>query len=387
MQTTSTRFLQMLREPHLVSIRATIIQPNQAPVVVPITGGQVTVDGSALVRRQGVVTMPWSLDQSVSETAGIDVRTLPFGSYMLLERGVRYSDGSTEVVKVGRLRIESASWKQTEDVASLELADRWAQLEDQRLTAYTPTVVPSQAAYDLVYRVFGTTINYYVTAPAGQAALVDVVYTDTLGQAVADLADAVDCEAFFDPNGDFVFRDIVTDPDPRGLEDWTVDAGPGGVFIDADESLDRTETYSSVLVRGQNSAGQPVFGVARDTDPASPTYYLGAYGEVKLVYDSTAVQSQAKADKSAARLLAQSKGLSRSLAVATIPNPALDVRDTVRLKFPDGRDEQHLLTAFTIPMDATSAMPMSTFTKYLPGAAAAGTAGAAAAALVEEALT
>ena len=47
-------------------------------------------------RAAPAVTIPWSAE--IAEELGIDIRTLPLGGYALVRRGLRYADGTTELV-------------------------------------------------------------------------------------------------------------------------------------------------------------------------------------------------------------------------------------------------------------------------------------------------
>src|SRR4029077_6089152 len=110
---------------------------------------------------------------------GVDLRTLTLGGYALVKRGLRYADGSTEQVLLGTMRVESVTWGTQEGSASLELADRMAQVSDEPFTV--PYVAagrrPHQAAVDIVQAVFGATISSLTPyQPAG--VLGDVTYTD-----------------------------------------------------------------------------------------------------------------------------------------------------------------------------------------------------------------
>jgi hypothetical protein len=360
MLATSEKFLALLRVPHPVAIRATIEQPEREPVTVPVVGGSVTVDGSTASARTGSVTIPWSLSSMASEALGLDLRHLPFGAYMFLERGVRYADGSTELVPVGRLRINAVSWRTSEGAATLDMSDRMAQLSDTLLRPYTPVgVTASQLIEAFVYQVFGETIAYHIeTDPGTEAVLTGVTYEGDLGSAIADLATSVGAVALFDALGDFVLKPRVVEPADEGV--WDIDSGAEGVFVDANESLDRTGAFSAVLVRGESAAGVPIEGFAYDLDEESPTYYLGPFGKVTSVHEAPSVQTQDQADELAMQLLMGYHGLTRSLAIQSVPNPALEVGDTVTLHFPDGRTELHLIAALTVPLDTVSPTELAT---------------------------
>lgn len=361
----SDRFLAALRESHTVSIAARVYRPSAptVPIDVPVVGGQVRIDRDARVRRQGTLEVAFSLDD---QTARDTVRELPFGGYAVIERGIRFADGSVERVQLGHFRIESVAWDELQGEASLTLADRFAQVQDEPfLTPYAPAgLKPSDAAVAIVQQVFGTSIAYHVlTTPASEPAIQDTVYEEDRAQAVGDLASSVDAEVMFDHLGDFVIR-------PRGgsvLPVWTVDAGDRGAMIAASETLDRSTVRNGVLVRGQPSAeAAPIYALAINDDPASPTRWAGPFGKVALISSSTAVQTQAQADATAASLLNLRLGASRTLALQALPNPALEPDDVIALVHADGRTEEQTVNALQIGLDATGTLELTTTSQYTP---------------------
>ena len=256
MLSVTTRFLDSLRESHTISVAASLYRPSDplVPVEVQVIGGEVTIDRDARVRRQGSLEVAFSLgDQVTSEI----VRELPFGGYATLERGIRYADGAVERVQLGRFRIESVVWTELEGRAVLTLADRMAQIQDEPFpTPYAPSGLhPSDAVVQAVQQVFGSSIAYHVlTTPAAEPVIQDAVYEEDRAQAISDLAASVSAEALFDNLGDFVLRPR---PDGTAPPVWTVDAGPTGVLVQAQETLDRSNVRNGVSVRGQPDAESP----------------------------------------------------------------------------------------------------------------------------------
>jgi hypothetical protein len=359
----SQQFKDSLRTSHVVAIAAEVVQPGQAAVAVPVEGGSLTIDRTSRTRRTGSVQVPMTLD--------FDVRTLPFGSYVRLKRGVHYADGSREYATIAYLRVESIGWQTHEDTCSLELADRMAQVANEPLlTPYAPTgLKPSAAAIALVTDVFGTTITYTSTVPAAsEPALADVVYSGDRAQAVADLAQAVGAQAFFDADGNFRF-----DPLPTLNEQavWTIDAGADGVMVAADESLDRTSVYNGVLVQGQPASDQPpVYALVVDNNPLSRTLWGGPFGKVARVESSTAVQTTQQATDVGTALLNNQLGLGRQVAISSVPNPLLVAGDTLSVVFPDDRSELHLIEQHRLPLDVRSPSQMVSRSVWSPNPAA-----------------
>lgn len=359
MRPVSDTFLALLRTSHLTASLCELWFPGEATAIeVPIVAGNVTIDRTSQNRRAGHVEIPWALQEGAD--LGVDLRTLPLGGYATLYAGVRYGDGSVERVKVGHLRVESVTWKTPQGVASLELADRMAQVRDEPFTVpfSASGMRAADAAIAVATQVFGATISY--SKPQDPASVMgDTVFTGSRSEALTTLEQAGNAESYFDADGDFVYGPRAGDGDPV----WTVDAGEDGVMVDAEESLDRTGVYNGVLVTGQDTATQtPVYGLATDTDPASATRYGGPFGKVVMLASSQ-VGTAGEALANAESLLGLRLKLTRVLALHAAPNPALEAGDVIRVIFPDARVEQHLIDSVTVDL-ATGAQAIGTRTKF-----------------------
>ena len=364
MQAVSSRFLAALRVSHHVVVRALIYRPgNPTPLEAKVIGGQVRADRDARVRRQGSLNVAFSLVDD-AET----VRTLPFGGYVALERGIVYADATEELAPVGLLRIDAASWTGEEGQATFSLSDRMAQVQDEPFTTpWAPAgLKPSDAVRAAVEQVFGTTIDYTIeTDPASEPVLADVVYDQDRAQAVGDLASSVSAEAYFDAAGDFV---LAPRPDLDLLEPvWAVDAGEGGALEGVLENLDRTTVRNGVAVRGLGTAdAPPVFALAVDDDPGSPTEWGGPFGKVATISSSSAVMTQAQADASARSQLNLRLGAARTLTLRALPNPAVEPGDAIEVHYSDGRTEKQMINAVELPLDVTGSLTLVTTSQWRP---------------------
>ena len=363
----SPRYFAALRDTHSISVAVTLYRPSAptVPIETEVVGGSFTMDKDASVLRQASVDVAFSLGDALTVDV---VRELPFGGYAVLERGIRYADGSTERVQLGRLRIESVVWSELQGTATLTLADRMAQIRDEPFT--TPFVPngqhPSDAIVAAVQGVFGSTIAYHVTTtPASEPTLMDAVYEQDRAAAISDLASSISADAHFDNFGDFVLRPKPQDTQPV----WTVDAGVTGALIAAEETLDRSNVRNGVSVVGQASADlPPIYALAVNSDPSSPTRWGGPFGKVALVSTSTAISSQAQADATAASLLNLRLGLSRTLVIRAIPNSTLEPDDVLQLVHADGRQELQRINAVEIGLDTDGELQITTTSQYLPTA-------------------
>lgn len=372
MLSVSARFLTALRETHSVSVAVTLYRPSAptVPIAAEVSDGSVSIDKDALNRRQGSVTVAFSLGDALTLEV---VRELPFGGYAVLERGIRYADGSIERVQLGRLRIESVVWSELQGTATLTLADRMAQVQDEPFTTpYVPNGLhPSNAIVAIVQGVFGSSIAYHVsTTPASEPTLQDTVYEESRTAAISDLASSISADAIFDNLGDFVLRPKVTGTAPV----WTVDAGARGALVAAQETLDRSNVRNGVAVKGQVDATlPPLYSLATWDDPTSPTRWGGPFGKVALTVSSTAISSQAQADATAASLLNLRLGLSRTLELDAIPNPTLEPDDVLELVHADGRTELQRVNRVEIGLGADGPLRLTTTGQYLPESSLEGT--------------
>jgi Domain of unknown function (DUF5047) len=364
MLSVSERFLAALRGSHAVSVAATLYRPSAPtePISVQVIGGDLICDVDARSRRQASLEIAFSLGDEL--TAEI-VQELPFGGYCVLERGIRYADGTLERVQLGRLRVENVTWPERQGLASLVLSDRMAQIADETFTApFAPGgLKPSDAIVDAVEQVFGATIAYHVTTtPASEPTLVDVIYDEDRAAAISDLAASIDADAFFDHLGDFVLRPR---PAEAGTPVWSFDSG--GVMIGASESLDRSSVRNGVAVRSTpDPTLPPIYSLATDNDPASPTRWGGPFGRVPLIVNSSSIQTQAQADATAARLLNLRLGISRTLELRGVPNPALEPGDLIEVVHADGRSEFQYVNALQIGLDPAAELVMTTRQRWRP---------------------
>jgi hypothetical protein len=364
MRPASDQFLASLRQSHVIAAGCELMFPDALddPVPVPVEAGSVTIDRTAQNRRSGSVQIPWSL--KAGEDLDVDLRTLTLGGYARVSRGLRYANGALELILLGTLRVESVTWNTLEASASLELADRMAQVRDEPFTTPYAAVgkPPATAAVEIVQAVFGGSISYLTPyQPAG--VLGDIIYSTTREEALSQLEQSYGAETYFDADGAFVFARKPGDSEPVV---WTVDASQTGVMVNAGENLDRTGIYNGVLVKGQPASDEPpVSALATFDDPASPIRWGGPFGKVALVADSTSVATVEEAAATAQSLLRLRLKQTRSLELTAAPNPALEAGDTIEVRFPDGRDEQHLIDAVTIDL-GTGAQRIVTRSQFAP---------------------
>jgi hypothetical protein len=134
---------------------------------------------------------------------------------------------------------------------------------------------------------------------------------------------------------------------------WSVAAGDGGVLISANRGMSSDGVYNAVLARGENTEtnSPPVSALAVDDDPTSPTYWEGPFGHRPLFYTSSTLTSQAAALSAAKLKLRAAKAPNATGDLSSLPNPALEPGDVLRVVYGDGSKELHQVQSFSVPLD------------------------------------
>ena len=100
------RFLAAISGPHEVAVRAVLLDGGDGTDLPTVVDGSVTLDANAATRGRCDLsiaddgTLGWIPTDSDSDLA-------PYSNEIRIERGVRYADGTTELVPLGVFRIEN----------------------------------------------------------------------------------------------------------------------------------------------------------------------------------------------------------------------------------------------------------------------------------------
>lgn len=162
--------------------------------------------------------------------------------------------------------------------------------------------------------------------------------------AIDRLSDSIDAEVYADANGDFVIDDVPLLS--RGRPVLRLREGEDGVIITRKVSKTRDRMYNVSVASGQSSdpAVPPVYAVAYDEDPNSPTWWRGPFGRVPRFYSSQFLTTEAQCLATARSYLEDAKAQNNTLSFNVAPTMFwLEVGDVVRVDTLDGKQENHLL--------------------------------------------
>lgn len=315
--------------------------------------GSVKVDRASDIRRSLALSIADPADFPVDPTDTYSV----YGQRIYVERGLTYLDGSSERVPLGTFVITSISG----NIHTGPLSIQASGLEILLKRAVWDTAVSTAG-----YVSCASFLAYHITDTIPGASFVDMS-TDGVRRlaaktwdartdkwaALAEVAASVGAELFCNANGTFVLADI---PDPDNLSIapvWDITTGEDGVMVSATMSLAADGVYNRVVATGENAGenAQPVAAEAKITDPADPLRYGGPFGRVSKVYGSSLITTYAQALATAKALLVKYRQANRTVALETVPNPALDAGDRIRVHYGSAHDpEIHVVHSFDIPL-------------------------------------
>ena len=353
MRPVSAAFLRTVRGSHKMVARATVcstFQTGTQPtgVRIPIFGGDVRLDGTADIRS----TLELITDGSSAWPTAAADPLAPYGNEIFVERGIQYSDEQVEYVGLGYFRIQAPSQDAAPDgPIHVEARDRMSGIIDARLLApvqFLPGATLQFVFNTLVQQVYPAAVITFDDASGSnvltRAASADEDRFGFLDEIVKSLGKVW----YWNHRGELIIKAV---PNP-GSPVVEVMSGPGGALVSMSRKLTRDQVYNAVVATGAAADGNPpTRGVAVDANPSSPTYYLGRFGPVPRFYNSQFLATNAQAVAAATALLQRSLGLPYSVDFTTVPNPALEPWDPVRLRAADDqRIETHVIETMTVPL-------------------------------------
>lgn len=352
----SDRFLARLAESHAPVTQVQLFLTDGRVVNIEHTGGSVQVDRSQAIRRTCTVT---GADVSlIPRTPADELAT--YGARLRIARGVTYADGTDELVPLGVFRLDDAGGDVSQGPITLQGKDLGVFIQDDKFTApYRVTGTVFSAIAELIHRSLPTAdvISTVTDTPIGTR-IFDTEADPWAG--VQEIAAAAGAECY--PNADGVFV-IATLPNLLTADPvWAVEATEGGVYLSGTRAMSAGSVNNGVLARGENTTDNvaPVSYLATDNDVNSPTYWGGPFGRRPKFYSSSTLITTAGCQAAATLILAKAKAPNASGDFSSLPNPALEPGDVLRVRHEDNSRELHQVAAFTVPLDLGGDFPIST---------------------------
>lgn len=354
MKSVSSRWAEAVGQGLPLVTRFTMLEGGvEGDVLDSVSDGTVTLDGQASIRGRCDLTVR---DLDLIPSGPGDLLS-PYGNEVKVERGIRYLDGTEELVPLGVYRIEDA-----------EVDDTGGDLPIS-IPAYDRSKRISDAKFEEPYEIasgtnFATAIEDTIklTYPDVVSSLAETELTtppiraeegEDRWEFCRGLAKAIGMELYFNGEGELVLAPYVT-----GEVVATLAEGPGGVLKGVRRRMTRENARNKIIATGENTGNAaPVRAEALDDNPASPTYYYGDFGQVPDWYTSPHIAADEQAQDAAEAVLAKRLGVTQSVDFRSLVNPALEPGDTVRItRERAGVDEDHVLDQVVIALTAEGEM-------------------------------
>jgi len=352
----SSRFLPALAEPHTPVTEVYLFRTDGSTLPLEHTGGSVPVDRGQAIRRTCTVT---SADLSLIPRTAAQKLDL-YGGRLHIRRGIRYADGTSETVPLGVFRLDSIEGDPDEGPVTLTGQDLSACVADDKFTApYKASGTAVGAIAALIQRSLPDAVVVNRATDAAIGARTFDIEADPW-EGVQEVAAAIGAEVYADPDGIFVIAalpDLLTTAPV-----WTVDAGEHGTLISAARGMSSAGVHNGVLARGDNtsSATAPVSWLAVDEDPDSPTYWYGPYGRRPAFYSSSTLTTENACAQAANLKLKAARAPNATGDISSLPNPALEPGDVLRVVYGDGVRDLHQAASFTVSLDLGGEFPIAT---------------------------
>jgi hypothetical protein len=137
--------------------------------------------------------------------------------------------------------------------------------------------------------------------------------------------------------------------------------GVNCTLTEVDDLIDETAEYNGVIViSNPTGATAPIQGSAWITDPNSPVYYLGPWGQVPYIVKTTTATTQAQCNAMALSILQLIYNAMDTVSFSCVPNSALAEGDVVSVSSPRmGINGNYVISAATVPLDTKTSMAVT----------------------------
>lgn len=357
----TARQRQLLKESHTALFRADVVRADQKLAELVVTGGDVTTEDGIAIQGSTSFTLV-DPDGSMTVTEATDLLS-PYGTEIKLWRGIGTGaeDPDDDLIPQGVFRItkygirDAASGGIETQIVGYDRALRCEGSLDHDYPIQAGIAYETALVRMLLEKQPGLTFRMVETDLTTRGMLLPKsknVWTEA-----RRIARSFGCRLRFDRNGICVLEPVAVKA--SGTFVWEFIEGDNADFWDIDRSL-YTDDLANVVVI-ESSVRQGIEGRAADMDPKSPTYSQGLYGEVVYSESSELVVTQTQANAAAAGILADKLGASEDVTFSAVPNPALDIGDTVEVTRESLGIEQRqmIVRKVVLPMTATDPMTVT----------------------------
>lgn len=317
---------------------------------VPILGGSISATLNSRVTRQASIQVS---DDLFSSDPG--ALLAPYGNELRIYAGVDGVGGPDYMWQVFRGKIQKATLTNTVSVPASDRAEELVsnyflspQNSDNGIGVYDEfQILVSDGVPDAT---FGVSDPFYEMVPK-------LTWESDRAAALDELANGSRAFWYALANGDFVMRRVPWSFISAPVV--TFSDGEGGTITQASIELSREGVYNMVNVVGERSDGTvPVYSLATDQNPASPTYVDGPFGRKGLVIKSQAITTPAQAAEVAEDTLLRRRALTQAWSTSMVRDTSLELGDAALLQA-RGQQSTQVVASFSYQLGGSAEMNVS----------------------------
>jgi hypothetical protein len=313
---------------------------------ITIIGGSVTLDTTQPVWRTCQATLADPGRWLVPETLFSPLT--PFGNEVRISQGIQYPNGTQELIPMGVYALTAVPplWSNANVTIPIQGSDRGSTV-GLRLLRQPVNIVTGQDLGDTIESLIGGLIPNNGQLNINPLAYNVALEATTLYQGDNPWTDAQSMTQnagfllYFDPFGNAQLQ--PTPNFPSQVPVWPYNVGTGTLLKTAQRTLSQTGPSGPIsndfltIYEGTSTtytANPPVQAEASETNPASPFYTGGSYGDVPTFVYTAVLQGTSAATASAQQLLTLNEGEADTLTLTATANPALDAYDVFSVNVP-----------------------------------------------------
>lgn len=312
-------------------------------------GGTVTATLGSRITR----TLSITVDQALYPAVSTDLLA-PYGNRLRATRGIQFADGSRYAWVCFTGRIQSADLTPV-GTCQVEAADRADEVQEAGFLVPMNSQVGATVNSEFVRlvsdgvptAVFGASDAFAQTVPV-------LTWDEDRSAALDEMATTVGAYWYCLADGSFVIRRVPWTV--AGVPVLTLSDGEGGTILGEPERL-RSDVYNSITVTGERTDGTaPVYAVAEDTNPVSPTFVSGPFGRKHKTVRLQTPSTQGSAMSAAQDYLRTSVALFETWSWTQPPDAALELGDIVSLNAYGRSGIIQVVSGFRLPLEVSASM-------------------------------
>lgn len=273
----------------------------------------------------------------------------PYGNRLRVWAGIKFAEGTVYrwVIFTGRIQDDVNA---VDGSVSVSAMDRGNEVVEAQFVAPENSQAGDLVSSEFVRLVSdGVPDAQFGTFDIANLTVPQLTWESDRAGALDEMATAAGCYWYVLANGDYVIRQYPFAVAAPSI--LTMDEGTGGLLA-ASPTRAREQIYNSITVTGERADGTtPVYALAQDLNPASPTYIRGNFGLRHRTLRLQTPQTQGSCQSAASDYLRTSIALTESWTWAQPVDAALELGDVVTLNARGESGIIQVVSGFTIPLD------------------------------------